>query len=188
MRRTVTRGKDCKGRGGDDQITQRMNGFTLSGWENFYVASAGASAAIAGLLFVALSINLGKILEIPGLAARAGETFIPLGVTLILSLLALVPGQSARVFAGELVVLGAVAWLTTTRIEIGAYRAHHYMKPSHMVLRVVIHQPATLAFVAAGVAAIFALPGGFYWVVPAVSLSFVGALINAWVLLVEILR
>lgn len=33
----------------------------MPGWENFFVAQVGASAALAGLVFVGISINLTKI-------------------------------------------------------------------------------------------------------------------------------
>ena len=36
-------------------------------WANFFFAEVGASAALVGLLFVAVSINLKRILEVPGL-------------------------------------------------------------------------------------------------------------------------
>jgi hypothetical protein len=165
-----------------------MNSFTLNGWEDFFVASSGASAALAGLLFVALSINLARILAIPGLAGRAGETFIPLGINLVVALLALVPGQGLRAFAIELAILGAVAWCSASWIEVHAFRAGHFLKPMHLALRVVINQPATLAILVAGLSLLFNLPGGLYWLVPGVLLSFVGAMLNAWILLVEILR
>jgi hypothetical protein len=37
--------------------------YATTGWENFFVAEAGASAALLGLLFVAVSISLAKVLE-----------------------------------------------------------------------------------------------------------------------------
>jgi hypothetical protein len=40
------------------------------------VAEGGASAALAGLLFVALSINLERILKGTGLPGRAGEAIV----------------------------------------------------------------------------------------------------------------
>jgi hypothetical protein len=165
-----------------------MNAYALDGWDNFFVASAGAAAGLAGLLFVALSINLAKILEIPGLAGRAGETFIPLGMTLIVSLLGLVPGQGMRVFAIEIAVIGGLAWIVTTHTEIRATRAGHYLKVAHLLTRILVNQPATFPVVLAGLSIAFRFPGGLYWLVPAFLLSFAGAMINAWVLLVEILR
>jgi len=165
-----------------------MHAFALDGWDNFFVACAGAAAGLAGLLFVALSINLAKILEIPGLAGRAGETFIPLGMTLIVSLLGLVPGQGMRVFAAEIAAVGGVAWIVTTRTEIHAVRARHYLKISHLLTRIFVNQPATFPVVVAGLSIALGFPGGLYWLVPAFLLSFAGAMINAWVLLVEILR
>jgi hypothetical protein len=39
----------------------------IGDWETFFAAQVGASAALAGLVFVALSINLKEILDLPGL-------------------------------------------------------------------------------------------------------------------------
>ena len=48
----------------------------MIGWENFLLAQVGASAALAGLIFVGGSINLTKILSLPALPARAFEAFL----------------------------------------------------------------------------------------------------------------
>jgi hypothetical protein len=165
-----------------------MGAFTFNGWENFFMASAGAAAGLAGLLFVALSINLAQILKIPGLAARAGETFIPLAIVLIVSLLALVPGHTIRAFGIEVTVIGGAAWIFTTVVQIRAIRCGHYLKVWHLVVRLVFHQPANLTIPIAGLSLLLGFPGGLYWLVPAVVLAFAGAMNNAWILLVEILR
>ncbi len=65
----------------------------MSEWESFFVAEAGASAALAGLVFVGVSINLDKVLRAPGLPGRAGEALVVLLAVLITSSLLLVPGQ-----------------------------------------------------------------------------------------------
>ena len=39
----------------------------MSGWEGFFAAQVGASAALAGLIFVGVSLNLAKVLDSPHL-------------------------------------------------------------------------------------------------------------------------
>jgi hypothetical protein len=56
------------------------------------------------------------------------------------------------------------------------------------VLRVVVGQLATLALVVAGVAVFWVGQGGLYWLVAGTVFAIVGALADAWVLLVEINR
>jgi modulator of FtsH protease len=66
------------------------------GWENFFVAQAGASAALSGLLFVAVSINLTRILQYPHLPGRAAETLVVLLSPLGVATIGLVPGLDLR--------------------------------------------------------------------------------------------
>jgi hypothetical protein len=53
-------------------------------WAGFGTATAASAATLAGLLFVAVSLNLKRILEFPSLPARAGQTLL-LFVTPLLS-------------------------------------------------------------------------------------------------------
>jgi hypothetical protein len=72
------------------------------------VAAAGAAAVLAGLVFVAVSINLERVLEVRGLPGRAGESIMMFVGAMLASLLLLVPGQSHRALGLELAVTGAV--------------------------------------------------------------------------------
>jgi len=47
-----------------------------AGWTDFLVAAAGATGALVGLVFVGLSINLTRILALPGVSGRAAETVL----------------------------------------------------------------------------------------------------------------
>jgi hypothetical protein len=52
----------------------------------------------------------------------------------------------------------------------------------------VLTQLSLLPYVAGGFSLIFGRGGGLYWVVAAICLSYLAALLDAWVLLIEIQR
>src|ERR1039457_5121174 len=58
----------------DAQIGERlMSGYDVSAWGSFLAAEVGAGAALTGLLFVAVSINLARILSFPKLPCPRGR-------------------------------------------------------------------------------------------------------------------
>jgi hypothetical protein len=165
-----------------------MHAYTTADWEELFLAEAGASAALAGLLFVAISINLTKILEVRGLVGRAGEAIVLLVAVLIISTVVLVPGQARAALGTELLVTGLLAWSILIGIHLKAVRGR--IGPSHAVLtsRIAMAQVAVLPFLAAGVSLLLRAGGGLYWLVPGVVFCLMVAVLNAWVLLIEILR
>jgi len=40
-----------------------VNGYDTAAWTDFFLAAAGASAALSGLIFVAVSVNIRPVLE-----------------------------------------------------------------------------------------------------------------------------
>src|SRR5271156_4915389 len=109
----------------------------LEGWKDFYVAVAGAASALAGLVFVALSINLEKIISIPGLPARGAETIILLAGALIVALVTLIPSQSSLMLGMELGAVGVVAWGAPLALQIAAARRRTYFKQWQFMQRAV---------------------------------------------------
>jgi hypothetical protein len=67
-----------------------------AGWHGFCAAFAGASGALLGLAFVAISFNLEPILENKHLPGRAVETLVFFAYPLAASLLILLPGLTNR--------------------------------------------------------------------------------------------
>lgn len=63
----------------------------MPSWESFFTAEVGASAALAGLIFVGVSINLTRIISLPGLPNRALLTLCLLLAILVISSLMLIP-------------------------------------------------------------------------------------------------
>jgi hypothetical protein len=71
-----------------------VTAYNPSQWTELFVASAGASAALTGLVFVAVSINIDRILRLAGVPERALVTLLLLLGVLVVSLVALVPELS----------------------------------------------------------------------------------------------
>jgi len=165
----------------------------MNAWHDFFLAQATATATLTGLVFVAVSINLQKIVSDPrsGLAGRAGEALILLVGVLTVSVLVLVPAQGAGVLGAEVLVVGLAAWVWIVAIQLPRLREWGTMRADlrvSFVLRLVLGQVATLTLVIAGVAVLLVGPGGLYWLVAGTLFSILAALFEAWVLLVEINR
>ncbi|MET0558441.1 MAG: hypothetical protein ABW065_07190 [Solirubrobacterales bacterium] len=163
-----------------------MFAYDASEWTDFFVAVAGASAALAGLVFVAVSINIDRILKFKGLPERALETVLLLMTVLLVSLAGLIPGQSATALGVELLLLALALGAGVARLPLGSGDpdAAPGRRRSRWVIRAIVVLPLLLG----GITVIAEAGGGLYWVVASIALGIVGAITNAWVLLVEILR
>jgi hypothetical protein len=153
-------------------------------WLSFFSAEVSASAALTGLVIVAISINLKALIENRALSGRAGETVVQLACVLILSSLGLVPGQPNWLLGAEFLMVGGLAVIGNSLIR---WVAGRHPKEPPLIRNVIVHG-ASLPIVIAGASLIAGTGGGFYWLVPGVIFTFVGGVINTWVLLVEILR
>jgi hypothetical protein len=164
-----------------------MTAYDVSEWTEFFVAGAGASAALAGLVFVAVSINVDRILRFQGLPERALATVMLLLSVVLVSLIGLMPGQSRGALAGELLGVGlvfAVVILGLTSRSMASRDRRRVPALGNWLLVVLGTVPVVL-----GAVSLFAeAGGGLYWVAAGIVLATAGAVANAWVLLVEILR
>jgi len=165
-----------------------MTSLSAAAWGGFAGAVAAATAALVGLLFVAVSINLRQILEFPNLPGRAGQTLIMFVMPLVVSLLVLVPGQSRAALGWELAATGLVIVGCQLLIGHRTGRSEQETEASWLLTRLLPTLLGGGCVTAAGLALLAAGGGGLYWLVPAVLIAILAGLVNAWVLLVEILR
>ena len=156
-------------------------------WGDFAVGVAGASAALGGLLFVAVSINLERILRGNGLPARAAETLLLLLLPVLASVFLLVPGQPESALAAELLVTGVAALVALVMLALRS-RLPGPGARSWWLTRLVPAVAVGLCLAVAGGSLNAGTGGGLYWCVPAVVVALLAGVTNAWVLLVEILR
>jgi modulator of FtsH protease len=148
----------------------------------------GASAALTGLIFVGVSINLARILSFPKLPNRALLALVILLTILVMSSLLLVPGQSLLLVGGEVLIVGLVSWTLVLGLDVSILRATEPRYRRSFVLNIALSQLAVLPYLIAGLTVLLSGAAGLYWLVPAVIFSFLKAILDAWVLLVEINR
>lgn len=158
-------------------------------WGDFFAAQVGAAAALTGLIIVGISINVARILAAPGLTGRAAETLVtPTGVLIACSF-ALVPHQPDWLLGAELATTGLVMLLVPAAIQIAAHRAGDgRVGPAGGIPRALLALLSSVPFIVAGVLVFVHAGDALYWTVPGVVVSLIATVINAWVLLIEILR
>jgi hypothetical protein len=160
----------------------------MGNWDDYFMATAGASAALTGLLFVGVSLNLNKVLSIPHLPGRALSSLTLLVNIMLISSFCLVPGQPMWCLGAEVFLLGVVVWILTARVDIKSYRSLDPRYKFHFYRNQVFTQSAVLPCLAGGVCLVNGAGAGYYLLIPGITVSFIKALIDSWVLLIEINR
>ena len=161
-------------------------GYDVEAWHDLCVAAAGAAAALAGLVFVAVSINVERILQYSWLPSRALRTVLLLIGIVIACVFALAP-QSADALGVELLVLGAVFATVLLRSAL-RHPGDRSVTGAGTFQQSLPELIGTVPFAIAGLTLLIGSGGGLYWMLAGIVCATLGAVLNAWVLLVEILR
>jgi hypothetical protein len=162
--------------------------YNAAAWSGFFSAEVGASAALAGLIFVAVSINLGQIVKQKQLVSRSAKALLSLMAVLFSSSLCLIPDLSRVILGYELTALGVLIWVGTTLSQYGATRKNLYVDAKTKVFHFVLTELSAIPFVAGGISLAWGFGGGLYWLAAGTVFSLANALFDAWVLLIEIQR
>jgi hypothetical protein len=151
-------------------------------WHEYYVMLGSAAAALAGLVFVGLSIHADAVAVDPLHRLRARNLTAGIIYVTAVAALMLTPGQGRRALGAELIAGGLlIGWLFATpllrfreRISGGV---RHRMRVS---------VAACLISVAAGLSLIVHHGGGLYLLVPAAIAGVTLNVFGAWSLLIDL--
>ncbi len=161
---------------------------SIRDWSDFFVAVAGAGAALAGLIIVAISVNVRRILDIPGMAERGATTVSSLVLVVIVACAGLMPFQPLAAFGAESAV-AAVVTLAIAARSTAVFMRHdtHDSRLGAAAKGGLGLLPGVLVF-AGSLLACAGDSAGIGVVAAGILVCVAASSINAWVLLVEILR
>ncbi len=108
---------------------------------------------------------------------------------LVISIAGLLPGQGHLALGIELLAISAALVGVMLSLPVARHLPDGVDTPPRYALnRQVVRLSGTALLVIGSLGEIFAVAGGLYWVAAGIVLLILGAVVNAWVLLVEILR
>jgi modulator of FtsH protease len=169
-----------------------MTGYATEGWGELFLCAGGATAALSGLIFVGLSVNIRAVLDLDQregrnfLTGRAIEALAALLIVLVISVIALTPDINRGVLAA-CILLAAVGSAVSPFRVLQVSRGRGPLS-TQTRLRLATAAALTLTLLAGGVTLAAGHGGGLFWLPAAIVAAVTVAAVNAWVLLVEVLR
>ena len=154
-----------------------------SHWHEFATGLAGATAALTGLVFVAVSIHLEAVLADPFHRRRAESTFVSLLVVLGAALLMLLPDIGRHVYG--LVCLGIAAPLIRRAARSGFVLKSRGVGREPWITWATAALADALLFIG-GLGLLVHRAGGLYLVAVALMLMAARAMTVVWVLFVTL--
>ena len=158
-------------------------------WHDFFITTGGAAAALAGLLFVAMSLRAREIMANRFFSGRAIGTLMSLASQLLISASALIPGQPLRLLGVEVEV---TALLFIVFIAIGQVRDRESTMPrvastlTHRLMERLGGGVWLVLFNAAGISLIVRAGGGLYLLAAVMFFMFAWNIYIAWILITEV--
>ncbi len=154
-------------------------------WDNFFVMVGGGAAGLAGLIFVAMSINLGIILQNSTHRNRAINMLTGFTAVFMACSLALIGNQRLEAIGFEWCAL----WLIATAVFVRGYVVAIKAGMSSMGLSLPRLAGGTLCYVAEIVGALLLIRGhdaGLYLAAAAIVVLFGFLISGAWLLIMGI--
>ena len=157
----------------------------LLGWDNVYLLVGGMAATLTGLLFVAVSINITDVMSDtrPGLRGGAVRTFNQFLLLIEISIVMLIPQQSALTLGIAIAAMGLLALVITLMSSRGVIRTG-----GRRVISLVTSNVLFIGFVVCGVLVVVGGAQTLFLLLSLVIATLISSVFDAWGLLVEVGR
>jgi hypothetical protein len=153
-------------------------------WHDFFVMLGGAAAALTGLVFVALSLHLDRVVADPFHRFRAGVSVAGLTSMVVLSGAALVPTQTHQAMGIEVLLISAFfVWLNITGGRHPVPVVPGAVRPP---TRLLYGLATTVVYMLAGLAFLIGSGSGFLILAAAMGNSMVASIKTAWDLMIQL--
>lgn len=159
----------------------------LEQWSEFNVAMVGATAALAGLVIVASSVNISEIVKTRSLTARLAAGIAALVLAIVASGFGLMPGITSWWLGILLLIATAVAGVFQAQATRAIFADHDPAARAKLPKSVFGFLPI-LAYAAGAVAILAGHPAALFLVAAGCILAIVTGIVVSWVALVEVLR
>ncbi|WP_109210101.1 MULTISPECIES: hypothetical protein [Microbacterium] len=159
----------------------------IEAWSEFNVAMVGATAALAGLVIVAASVNIGDIIKEASLTARLAAGISGLVLALIGSAIGLMPEVGALPYGIAMILLAVGAAVFQVQAARRIFANRH---PANRLrgLKSAVGFVSPVAYGIGGAMLLAGQPDGLVWFAAGSIVAIVAALLVSWIVLVEVLR
>jgi hypothetical protein len=159
-----------------------MDAYQSEAWHDFFIATSGALAALAGLMFVAISLHIESIASDPEYRSMARGGLIGLVNVLVVSLVPLV-AQPQGWLGWELVAIGAGSIAVGVAYQLVSIRRIGWQVRTSNLRRSGFGYVLSLGGAVAGLTIAFVVGPGLYILAPILVVVLLWSLWDAWVLL-----
>lgn len=159
----------------------------LEAWSEFNVAIVGATVALAGLVIVAASVNIGQIIKEASLTARLAAGIAGLVLALAGSAIGLIPDLRLPAYGVAMILLALGAAAFPVQASRRIYQNRH---PQNRLRwgKAAVGFIAPLTYLAGGALLAGGQEQGLMWFAVGSIAAVVAALMISWIVLVEVLR
>ncbi|MFE1644313.1 hypothetical protein ACFM35_01885 [Microbacterium sp. P01] len=156
-------------------------------WSEFNVAMVGATAALAGLVIVAASVNIADIVKASSLTSRLASGISSLVLAIVGSAVGLVPGLGLSAY-GIIMIAGALVAAVFAGAATRRIAENRHPENRLRALKAALGFAAPLSYVVGGLLLLTDAPAGLAWFAAGSLIAIIAALLISWIVLVEVLR